>query len=646
MSKKKEPFNFAKLYRRTGLIVYDVMSIILASYIAVIMRYEFKVDAIPDYFLSPVNKFLPINILLTIVVFYIFKLYDSLWAYAGEREMQNLVMACVVSGVLNAVGLQFFKAHTQAMPQSYYFTYTFLLITLIFISRFSYRFLRSQKHRVENRNNSKAVMIIGAGEAANIIIKEIITSNFSTMSIKCIIDDDSNKWGKYIQGIRVVGGRDRIVECADLYDVDEIIVAIPSVSRPELKKILDICKNTNCKLRSLPGMYQLVNGEVNVSRLRDVEVEDLLGRDPIAVDMDSIAGYVSGKTVMVTGGGGSIGSELCRQIAGHKPKRLIIVDIYENNAYEIQQELIRAYPELDLVVLIASVRNTLRINSIFEQYKPDIVYHAAAHKHVPLMETSPGEAIKNNVFGTWKTAMAAAMNGTKKFVLISTDKAVNPTNVMGASKRICEMIVQTFNKHYDTEFVAVRFGNVLGSNGSVIPLFKKQIAAGGPVTVTDPKIIRYFMTITEAVSLVLQAGAYAKGGEIFVLDMGEPVKILDLAENLIKLSGYKVGEDIRIEFTGLRPGEKLYEEMLMDEEGLQDTSNKMIHIGKPIEMDEMRFFSQLERLKTAAVEESAEVKSIVQEIVTTYHPTDNEADHTKEHKEALRKVADRINEEE
>ena len=641
--KKKEPFNYAKLYRRTVLIIYDVVSIIAASFLAILIRYEFKLDNIPEHFLDPVTAFLPINILLTFAVFYVFKLYDSLWAYAGERELQNLVMACLFSALINAIGLQFFKSQSQPVPQSYYFLYTFLLISLIFVSRFSYRFLRSQKHRVENRNNSKAVMVIGAGEAANIIIKDIIVSNYSTMSVKCIIDDDTNKWGKYIQGIRVVGGRDRIVECADLYDIDEIIVAIPSVSRQELKKILDICKNTNCKLRSLPGMYQLVNGEVNVSRLRDVEVEDLLGRDPITVDIDSIAGYVSGKVVMVTGGGGSIGSELCRQIAGHKPKQLIILDIYENNAYDIQQELKRKYPEMNLVVLIASVRNTKRINKIFETYKPDIVYHAAAHKHVPLMEDSPGEAIKNNVFGTWKTAMAAAMNGTKKFVLISTDKAVNPTNIMGASKRMCEMIVQTFNKHYDTEFVAVRFGNVLGSNGSVIPLFKKQIEAGGPVTVTDPNIIRYFMTITEAVSLVLQAGAYAKGGEIFVLDMGEPVKILDLAENLIKLSGYKVGEDIKIEFTGLRPGEKLYEEMLMDEEGLQDTSNKMIHIGKPIEMDEMRFFAQLEKLNIAAKEESPDIRDIVMEIVETYHPDVHRYVMTRERKEALVNAAERIN---
>ena len=647
MNKKKEPLNLQKLYRRAVLIIYDVISIILVSFIPVLMRYDLDFDQVEEHFMTTTITYLPINIIATLIVFYVFKLYDSLWAYAGERELQNLVMGCAVSSGITAVGLQFFKVPGhQAEPKTYYFLYLVLLIALIFISRFSYRFLRSAKHHSEKNKNAKAVMVIGAGEAANIIIKDIIKSNYNTMSIKCIIDDDSDKWGRYIQGIRVVGGRDRIVECADLYDIDEIIVAIPSVSRQELKKILDICKNTHCKMRALPGMYQLVNGEVNVSRLREVEVEDLLGRDPIAVDIDSIAGYVSGKTVMVTGGGGSIGSELCRQVAGHKPKRLIIVDIYENNAYDIQQELKTKYPELDLVVLIASVRNTLRINMIFEKYKPDIVYHAAAHKHVPLMEDSPNEAIKNNVFGTWKTAMAAAMNGTAKFVMISTDKAVNPTNVMGASKRICEMIVQTMNKHYDTEFVAVRFGNVLGSNGSVIPLFKKQIAAGGPVTVTDPNIIRYFMTISEAVSLVLQAGAFAKGGEIFVLDMGEPVKILDLAENLIKLSGYKVGEDIRIEFTGLRPGEKLYEEMLMDEEGLQDTANKMIHIGKPIQLDEMKLFSELERLNVAAKEESPEIRTLVKEIVTTYHPANNEAEKTEEHKEMLKKLAEKINTEE
>ena len=460
-------------------------------------------------------------------------------------------------------------------------------------------------------------MIIGAGEAGNALIKEIVTSNYSTMVIRCIIDDDKQKWGQFIQGIKVVGGRDKIIESADLYDIDEIFVAIPSAPPTVIRDILSICKETNCKLRSLPGMYQLVNGEVSVSKLR-VEVEDLLGREPIRVDLDSILGYVQNKVVMVTGGGGSIGSELCRQIASHKPAQLIIVDIYENNAYDIQQELIIKYPELKLTVLIASVRNTKRINHIFETYKPDIVYHAAAHKHVPLMEVSPNEAIKNNVFGTWKTAQAAALNGAKKFVMISTDKAVNPTNIMGASKRICEMIVQTFNKHYDTEFVAVRFGNVLGSNGSVIPLFKRQIEAGGPVTVTHPDIIRYFMTIPEAVSLVLQAGAYARGGEIFILDMGEPVKILDLAKNLIRLSGYKLGEDIQIEFTGLRPGEKLYEELLMDEEGMQDTENKLIHIGRPIELDEREFFIQLKRLEDASRDEVEDIRPLVAGIVPTY----------------------------
>ncbi len=642
--KQNRTFNYAKLYRRIALVFYDVISVVAASYIAILIRYEFHVDQIPEYFLHPVNAFLPINILITLVIFYLFKMYDSLWAFAGEVEMQNLVVSCVLSGVINAIALQFFRVEAeQAVPQSYYFLYTFILITLIFASRFSYRFFRSQKHKQENRKNSTSVMLIGAGEAGNVILKDIATSGFSTMVIRCIIDDDENKWGRYIQGIRVAGGRDKIIECADLYGIDEIIVAIPSASRHELSKILELCKETHCKLRVLPGVYQLVNGEVNVSKLRDVEIEDLLGRDPITVDIDSIIGYVKGKTVMVTGGGGSIGSELCRQIAAHNPGQLIILDIYENNAYDIQQELKIKYPDLNLLVLIASVRNTQRINKIFETYRPEIVYHAAAHKHVPLMEDSPNEAIKNNVFGTFKTAMAAANNGAKKFVLISTDKAVNPTNIMGASKRICEMIVQTFNKHYDTEFVAVRFGNVLGSNGSVIPLFKKQIAAGGPVTVTDPNIIRYFMTIPEAVSLVLQAGAYAHGGEIFVLDMGEPVRILDLAENLIKLSGYKVGEDIRIEFTGLRPGEKLFEEMLMDEEGMQSTANKMIYIGKPIDMDDNRFFKQLEELNEASKSESPNIRSLVQEVVTTYHPMTETKEQREENLRELEKVAERIN---
>lgn len=625
MKKDRKPFNVKLFYRRTSLIIYDIISIIFASYIAVLIRYEFHIDTVPAHFLDPITRFLPVNILLTLLIFYFFRLYHSLWAFAGETELQNVVVSCVISAVLNSVGLQFFKTVQQPVPKSYYFLYMFVLISMIFVSRFSYRFLRSQKHKQQNKKNGISVMVIGAGEAANVIIKEIVNSNFSTMVIRCIIDDDKGKWGRYIQGIKVAGGRDKIIECADIYDIDEIIVAMPSISRSELRKILEICKETSCKLRSLPGMYQLVNGEVNVSKLRDIEVEDLLGRDPISVDIDSILGYVQNKTVLVTGGGGSIGSELCRQISGHKPKKLIILDIYENSVYDIQQELKTKYsdadPEshFDLVVLIASVRNTNRINWIFEHYRPDIVYHAAAHKHVPLMEDSPNEAVKNNVFGTWKTAQAAAFYGVEKFVLISTDKAVNPTNIMGASKRICEMIIQTFNNHYETEFVAVRFGNVLGSNGSVIPLFRKQIMKGGPVTVTHPDIIRYFMTIPEAVSLVLQAGAYAKGGEIFVLDMGEPVRILDLAENLIRLSGYRVGEDIKIEFTGLRPGEKLYEELLMDAEGLKETANKLIHVGRPIELDEMKFFAQLKKLKEESREEVADIRPLVKEIVPTYH---------------------------
>lgn len=618
--KPRKPFNVKLLYRRTCLIIYDIISVILASYIALLMRYGFEMAEIPAHFVDPINHFLPFNILITLAVLYVFRMYNSLWAFAGETELQNLVLASVISSGLQAAGIQFFKTPgQQAVPGSYYFLYMFLLISFIFASRFSYRFFRSLKHKKQNKKNSISVMVIGAGEAANVIIKEIVNSNFSTMVIRCIIDDDPGKWGKFIQGIKVVGGRDKIIECADIYGIDEIIVAMPSVSRKELSEILDICKETSCKLRSLPGMYQLVNGEVSVSKLRDVEVEDLLGRDPVEVDLDSILGYVQGKRILVTGAGGSIGSELARQIASHRPSRLILLDIYENSVYDVQQELITAYPELDLVVLIASVRNTNRMNWIFEHYKPEIVYHAAAHKHVPLMEASPNEAVKNNVFGTFKTAQAAAMNGTRRFVMISTDKAVNPTNIMGASKRICEMIIQTFNKHYDTEFVAVRFGNVLGSNGSVIPLFKKQIQEGGPVTVTHPDIIRYFMTIPEAVSLVLQAGAYCKGGEIFVLDMGKPVKILDLAKNLIRLSGYRVGEDIKIEFTGLRPGEKLYEELLMAEEGLTETANRLIHIGKPIEIDEMKFFVQLKELKDASKNESNDIRPLVKAIVPTYH---------------------------
>ena len=609
--------NTQLLQRRVVLVIMDIMTVCIASIAPLWIRFDLNYIDIPDVYLSSAWNFMIINVIMTIVVFYLFRLYHSLWAFAGTAEAQNILAACFLSAVLNFAGMRLLN---YPIPRSYYFMYALVLTAITALSRFSYRIIRGIRHKAQNKKNGIRVMVIGAGDAANTVIKEIVNSNYSSMTLKCIIDDDENKWGRYIQGIKIVGGRNRIVEYAALYGIDEIIIAIPSANRATMKALVEICKETSCKLRTLPSILQMVNGEVNVSKLRDVDVEDLLGRDPIKVDLDSILNYVRGKTIMVTGGGGSIGSELCRQIAGHQPGRLIIVDIYENNAYEIQQELKYKYPYLDLVVLIASVRNTNRINSIMKTYHPDIIYHAAAHKHVPLMEVSPNEAIKNNVFGTWKTAQAAVQNGVKKFVLISTDKAVNPTNIMGASKRICEMIIQTYNRHYETEFVAVRFGNVLGSNGSVIPLFKKQIAEGGPVTVTHPDIIRYFMTIPEAVSLVLQAGVYAKGGEIFVLDMGEPVRILDLAKNLIRLSGYKVDEDIKIEFTGLRPGEKLYEELLMSEEGLTDTENKLIHIGKPIEFDEAQFYVQLNNLKHAVENECEDVRPLIQEIVPTYVP--------------------------
>ena len=464
------------------------------------------------------------------------------------------------------------------------------------------------------------VMLIGAGETGHMVIRDILSSASVMKELCCIIDDDKNKVGSYISGIKVVGDRNTINENVKKYKINEIIIAIPSAGRKELSELINICTETGCKLKITPSVTEIVEGHISATLLRDVSVEDLLGREPVNIELDLVMGYVSGKTVLVTGGGGSIGSELCRQIASHRPKQLIIVDIYENNAYDIELELRHKYPELDLVVLIASVRNLERLDSIFAEYRPDLVYHAAAHKHVPLMENSPNEAIKNNVLGTYNTVKTADKYGVERFVLISTDKAVNPTNVMGASKRICEMIIQTFGHHSNTEFVAVRFGNVLGSNGSVIPIFKKQIAEGGPVTVTHPDIIRYFMTIPEAVSLVLQAGAYAKGGEIFILEMGEPVKILDLAKNIIKLSGFIPDKDIKIEFSGLRPGEKLYEELLMEEEGLRDTDNKLIHIGRPIEMDEGKFKSELEEIiGLAFTEPSGEgIREAIRKIVPTY----------------------------
>lgn len=603
------------LYRRLFLITYDMIAVIISGMIALAIRYDLDWWNITPEFMDSVLKYIPFNIVTMLVVFYILRLYHSLWEYASVTEMQNSVAGSFLVALFQFIGMHILGYRT---PRSYPFLFAMFFIMLTVISRFSYRFLRTAKKKYLNRRFGQNVMIVGAGEAANMLIKEIVSSNYLHMTVKCLVDDSPDKKGRFIQGVRVMGNRDDIVMLAKEYDIDVIIISMPSASKLVIRDIVNICSETGCRLQTLPGMYQLVNEEVSLNNLRDVDVEDLLGRDPIKVNVDSILGYVKDRTVLVTGGGGSIGSELCRQIAGHKPKKLVIVDIYENNAYEIQQELKHNHPNLDLTVLIASVRNTNRMNDIFRTYKPDIVYHAAAHKHVPLMEVSPNEAIKNNVFGTLKTARAAGENGVKRFVMISTDKAVNPTNIMGASKRICEMIIQIFNNRYNTEFVAVRFGNVLGSNGSVIPLFKKQIEQGGPVTVTHPDIIRYFMTIPEAVSLVLQAGAYAKGGEIFVLDMGEPVRIYDLAVNLIKLSGYTPNEDIMITFTGLRPGEKLYEEMLMDEEGLQDTDNHMIHIGKPIEIDEEQFEEDLYKLGEAANGEESVVRELVRKIVPTY----------------------------
>lgn len=603
------------LIKKAVLIIYDIAAILLSAIIALLLRFELSLYSIPKEYMDSCLKYIGIIMLITLVIFYYFRLYSSLWTYAGAMELVNVVGACALSSIMQMVIFMFL---TVSMPRSYYVLYGGVLVVFIFVSRYSYRGIRAFVNRRADEKNYVRVMIVGAGAAGNALIKEIANSSYVRKKVVCVVDDAKAKNGSYIHGLRVMGNRFDIPKLVKEYDIREIIIAMPSASPKEIKGILDICKETACEMKRLPGIYQLVNGDVSVAKLKEVDVNDLLGRDPIKVDLSSIMEYVAGKTIMVTGGGGSIGSELCRQIAGHNPKQLVIVDIYENTTYDIQNELRNTFPELNLVVLIASVRNTRRMDLIFEKYRPDIVYHAAAHKHVPLMETSPNEAVKNNVLGTWKVVQAADKWKVKRFVMISTDKAVNPTNIMGATKRICEMIIQTYNNRSKTEFVAVRFGNVLGSNGSVIPLFKKQIEQGGPVTVTHPDIIRYFMTIPEAVSLVLQAGAYAKGGEIFILDMGEPVKIADLARNLILLSGHKPNEDIKIEFTGLRPGEKLYEEMLMAEEGMQDTSNKLIHIGKPIKMDEENFLMQLENLKKYVVQEPEDIRKWVQEIVPTY----------------------------
>lgn len=654
------------------LVIYDVIAVNFSFFASLFLRFDLRFSTIPKEYLYAFIRFAPIYTVFCLTVFYMLHLYSSLWRFASFSELNRIFTASVITALFHIVGITVFL---QRMPISYYIVGAVTQFILITAVRFSYRYVTLERTR--RQRNVKAVhnvMVIGGGAAGQVILKELKNSKELDTKPCCVIDDNPNKWGRFMEGVPIVGGRDDILHYVEKYHIDQIMFAIPTATPAEKRDILNICKETRCELQSLPGVYQLANGQVSLSKMKAVAVEDLLGRDTIKVNMEEIFQYIKDKTILVTGGGGSIGSELCRQIASHGPKQLIIFDIYENNAYDIEQELKRKYPNLNLTVLIGSVRDSRRINMVFEKYKPDIVYHAAAHKHVPLMETSPNEAIKNNVIGTYKTAYAAMKYGTKRFVLISTDKAVNPTNIMGASKRLCEMVIQSMDAvskagrmdllpflyaHRDkavdgqivhdpedhmavdnlsgesagiriesvknkertgTQFVAVRFGNVLGSNGSVIPLFKKQIEAGGPVTVTHPDIVRYFMTIPEAVSLVLQAGTYAWGGEIFVLDMGEPVKIDTLARNLIKLSGYTPDEDIMVEYSGLRPGEKLFEEKLMAEEGLKKTDNKLIHIGKPIPFDTEKFLKDLEELAKASYENNDNIVELVERIVPTFHP--------------------------
>ncbi len=635
------------------LIIYDFIVINAAYFLALWLRFDLRFSAIPEHYLIAWLRFIPLYSVAALTFFWIMRLYKSIWRFASFNELTRVLVASGIASVFHLVAM---TVLVKRMPISYYIVGAGIQFLLVLAARFSYRFIlleRGARTKEQSKMMANRVMLIGAGSAGQMLLRDLQHMVKVNDHVCCIIDDDRNKWGRYIDGVPVVGGREDILLNVEKYRIEKIFLAIPSASVEERRDILSICNETNCELKSLPGLYQLVNGEVSVGVMKNVEVEDLLGREPIKVNMDEIFDFLSGKVILVTGGGGSIGSELCRQIAKHNPKQLIIFDVYENNAHAIQLELRDNYPNLNLVVLIGSVRDSSRINYVFETYKPDVVYHAAAHKHVPLMEDSPCEAIKNNAIGTYKTAYAAMMNGCRRFVLISTDKAVNPTNIMGASKRLCEMVIQSFDRkikegkaqdlpqlhirrgdleesmntlplkeeYPSTEFVAVRFGNVLGSNGSVIPRFKEQIAKGGPVTVTHPDIIRYFMTIPEAASLVLQAGTYAKGGEIFVLDMGAPVKIDTLARNLIKLSGLKPDVDIEITYTGLRPGEKLYEEKLMSEEGMRTTPNHLIHIGSPIPFDTDRFLYQIQVLMRASYEERLDdIRDLVAAIVPTYHP--------------------------
>ena len=621
MKKLTGDYSKEKLVRVLCLVTADAVIVNLAAVVTLLIR--FSIDGMTvwnsafEWYLKLYLGYAVINTVVTIVMFALFNLYNSLWEFAGYNELVRIGCASVASALVNFVLMMVIE--DSRMPLSFPIVYSMLLAAGTGTLRLIYRALR-RKRSGRSTSEKKRTMLIGGGQAGAMVLREFRYSAHSENKVVCVIDDDRSKWGSFIQGVKIVGGKESIVSAAEKYNVEEIILAIPSASRRQKLDILEICHATGCKLRTLPGLYQLANGEVSIQKIREVDIEDLLGRDIVKIDLNEVAGYIKDKVVLVTGGGGSIGSELCRQAATQKPKTLIIFDIYENNAYELQMELRRQHPELDLVVLIGSVRDKGRVDYVFDKYRPDIVCHAAAHKHVPLMEDSPLEAIKNNVFGTYNVAEAADRYGARRMILVSTDKAVNPTNVMGASKRICEMVVQMWNGRSKTEYVAVRFGNVLGSAGSVIPLFRRQIKEGGPVTVTDKNVIRYFMTIPEAVQLIFQAGAYAKGGEIFVLDMGEPVKIDTLARNLIRLSGYRPDEDIKIVYTGLRPGEKLYEEKLMAEEGLQKTANDLIHIGKPVPFRYETFFEQLMALKTAAEDNAGDIEARVAQIVTTYRP--------------------------
>lgn len=620
MVDKKVGVNWDWLKRALVVGILDIICIAGSFFLALWIRYEFSYSAIPTEYLYRYARTIMFWVAISIFVFSRFRLYNSIWVFVSIDELFRIMLSYGVLLFIGAVGVLCLEIK---MPWAYY-AIGFILSFMCTVGlRFSYRIARQILNDIADgrpKSQKERIMIIGAGEAGRILVREYARSAYLNGNVVCLIDDNPTKRNRILDGIRIVGDSDDILDAVDRYHVDKIIYAIPSSSSETRKRILTVCNETGCKIQVVPGVYELANGDVSVSSLKNVDIVDLLGREPVQVNMDEIFSCIFDKVLMVTGGGGSIGSELCRQIAKSNPKLLIIFDIYENNAYDIQMELRKKYPTLNLVVLIGSVRDSKRLDAVMEQFHPEIVFHAAAHKHVPLMEDSPNEAIKNNVFGTYRTAQAAVKHGVRKFVLISTDKAVNPTNIMGASKRLCEMVVQMMGRRNScTDFVAVRFGNVMGSNGSVVPLFKKQIAEGGPVTVTHPEITRFFMTIPEAVSLILQAAYYAKGGEIFVLDMGAPVKIDDMARNLIRLSGLEPDVDIKVVYTGLRPGEKLYEELLMAEEGLRETTNKLIHIGKPIDMDDDSFLLQLARLEVAYENESENMKDIVEEIVPTYH---------------------------